>query len=300
VRRLFFFLLASSAVACAARPAPPPTVTKAVVAVAVPAPPPSPNAESCVGVSECTSVGAGLVQTDAAAAAIALGKACRAGEQASVDACALLAGILAGPNNDTKLTAGTARIGCNLYGADTGDKPARGAACAIWGEALRDGRGTEASAPRAVRAFDDGCKLGDSHACESAKDLRAELEKKDDAERIAEGVPDANMHFGSVSAKGVTLEGVACHADDGIAGLAGAPAFGKAFSEKKRLLDRCAGTAPHKARVRWTSMSGRMTDVKVISGDDPSNRCIERALTGSRAPLAGTCALSVAVGASKR
>jgi hypothetical protein len=35
-----------------------------------------------------------------------------------------------------------------------------------------------------------------------------------------------------------------------------------------------------------------MTDVKVISGDDPVNACIERALSGAPATVAGTCAAS--------
>jgi hypothetical protein len=42
-----------------------------------------------------------------------------------------------------------------------------------------------------------------------------------------------------------------------------------------------------------------MREVKVISGDDPSNRCIERALTGAPATVAGTCAASFDVGRAR-
>ena len=48
--------------------------------------------------------------------------------------------------------------------------------------------------------------------------------------------------------------------------------------------------------MRWTTSSGRISELKVVSGDDPSNRCIEKALKGVKTSIAGTCVASLDLG----
>lgn len=95
---------------------------------------------------------------------------------------------------------------------------------------------------------------------------------------------------------GVKVEQIACRSDSGVGGLFGSLALAKPFADKKRKLDACVKGAPRTARVRWTAKAGKMSDVKVISGDAPSNTCVERALTGAIATVPGTCAASVEIG----
>lgn len=105
-------------------------------------------------------------------------------------------------------------------------------------------------------------------------------------------VPGANMHVGRITADGTTVQDIACRTEGGgLGGLFGTLAIGKPFADRKGQLGRCV-KASHKTRVRWTAVGGKMTDVKVISGDDPVNACIERALSGAPATVAGTCAAS--------
>jgi hypothetical protein len=277
-------------------PAAPPTTSSAAVTPATTptTAPKGPTAESCDGIRECASVGIALAKKDDKAnARLALGKACT-GAVRSIDACAVLSG-LAEPDADPTFVADAAHNGCNVFGAEDGERDARAAACATWGSALRDGKGTDADEAKAVHAFEDGCKLGSESACDGAKTLRARAERREEAES---GVQGANLHIGSATLNGVTVEKVACRSNDGIGGLFGSIAVGKPFADKKRALDACAKGAPHKTRVRWTSSHGKMTEVKVISGDDPSNRCIERALTNAPTTVGGTCAASVDVGAA--
>jgi hypothetical protein len=100
------------------------------------------------------------------------------------------------------------------------------------------------------------------------------------------------MHVGRITADGTTVEDIACRTEGGgLGGLFGTLAIGKPFADRKGQLGRCV-KAPHKTRVKWTAVGGKMTDVKVISGDDPVNACIERALSGAPATVAGTCAAS--------
>jgi TPR repeat protein len=288
---LFLGLLS---VACggsqAVRPAPAPvTVTNARTKAADP---PAPTAETCDGIRECASVGLLLARArERPQAQIALGKACT-GTVRSIDACAVLAAMLEEDGADPAKLADVAHNGCNVYGAEDGERAARGTACAKWGAMLRDGRGTDVDPDRALRAFEDGCKLGSDTACAFAKDLETDQQKRTVATSGGNGVADANFTIGRLTANGVVVEDVSCHAAEGAAALA----IGKPFADKKKALDACTKGKPHKARVRWTSASGRMSDVKVVSGDDPSNRCIEKALKGAKSTVAGTCVASVDLG----
>jgi len=109
-------------------------------------------------------------------------------------------------------------------------------------------------------------------------------------------VPGANMHVSRVTTDGVTIENVDCRSEGGgLGGLLGTLVIGKPFADRKGQLDRCV-QGPHKTRVRWTGAGGKITDAKVISGDSPANPCIERALNGALAPVAGVCAASVEIG----
>jgi hypothetical protein len=109
-------------------------------------------------------------------------------------------------------------------------------------------------------------------------------------------VPGANMHVSQVTTDGVTIEKVDCRSEGGgLGGLLGTLVIGKPFADRKAQLDRCV-QGSHKTRVRWTAVGGKMTNVKVISGDNPANACIERALNGAMATVAGECAASVEIG----
>jgi hypothetical protein len=259
------------------------------------------TADTCDGIRECASIGLTLARArEHDKAVLALGKACT-GTVRSIDACAVLAAMLEADGADVNRLADVAHNGCNIYGADDGERAARGAACAKWGAMLRDGQGTAADSDRAMRAFDDGCKLGSEKACAAKRELDAELsrhtEPKDTMASSGGGVPDPNLTIGRVTTNGVTVEDISCRADGSVAAAFGSIAIGKPFAEKKKALDACVKGKSHKARVRWTtSSSGRMSEVKVISGDDPSNHCIEKALRGAKTPVPGTCAASVDLG----
>jgi hypothetical protein len=222
-------------------------------------------------------------------AELALGKAC-VGTVRSIDACAVLASML-DETAEPSRAADIAHNGCNVFGAEDGERAARGAACARWGAALRDGRGTDRDVDHALHAFDDGCKLGDERSCE-ARDVE---QVRRSATRSG-GVADANLQIGSLTTNGVTVDNVTCKSSSGGGGLLGSVAVGKPFADKKRSLDACVKGKSHTTRVRWTSRNGRMAKVEVISGDDSSNRCIEHALTGARSAVAGTCAASIDLG----
>lgn len=304
--RLALVLPAFALVACGSAPAPRPAAPqKAPVAAApstTPAPvapaPPAPTAETCDGIRECASVGIELNKRGDASARVALAKACT-GAVRSIDACAALTAIyLADEEVDPATLADAAQHGCISFGAEDGDKEARAVACATWGFLLRDGRGTAQDPEKALHAFDDGCKLGQPRACEARREMEEEARR---AEDVASGVPGANLRIASVQTNGVTVERIACRAEGGaLGGLFGSLAVGKPFADKKRQLDACAKGAPHTTRVRWTEKNGRMTAVTVISGDDRSNKCIERTLTGAVATVPGTCAASVDVGSAQR
>lgn len=129
------------------------------------------------------------------------------------------------------------------------------------------------------------------------KDLEEQQRKAADE---ASGVPGANLRVNNVTTNGVTVEQIACKSEGGAGlGLLGSLVLGKPFADKKTALDACAKT-PHKTRVRWVAKGGKMTEVKVISGDDPSNKCIERAMTGALSPVPGTCAATLEVGRAKK
>ncbi|HEY8078580.1 MAG TPA: hypothetical protein VIF62_30830 [Labilithrix sp.] len=286
-------------VACgASAPRPEPIAAPRVTSAPTPAPEtPAPTPETCEGIRECASVGLALARArEKHGAEIALAKACT-GTVRSIDACAVLVTFL-DDSTDLARRADIAHNGCNVYGADDGERAARGSACLAWGSALRDGRGAELDIDKALRAFDDGCKLGDDGACRARRDLDAELTRRRTAEAAAaSGVDGANLQIGSLTTNGVTVENIACRSSGGaLGGLFGSVALGKPFADKKKALDACVKRDAHKARVRWSTSNGRMSHVEVISGDDPSNRCIERALAGARTTAPGTCAASIDLG----
>jgi hypothetical protein len=308
--RFFLLSLASTStfvlLACggAARvPAPPapapaaaPSRAEAPSAEPAPAAPASPTAETCEGLRECATLGIDLKKRGDASARVALSKAC-AGAVRSIDACAVLTLLyLDDESVDAAVLADAARHGCATLGAEDGEKDARAKSCAALGVLFHEGKGVDKDLDRARRAFDDACKLGHARSCDAKREVDEDAQRAADA---ASGVPGANVRIGSVSTNGVTVEQIACRSE-GVGGLVGSLAIGKPFADKKRQLDGCAKGSPHKARVRWTEKNGRMSDVKVISGDDPSNKCIERVLTGSVATVPGTCAASVDLGAAKK
>jgi len=109
-------------------------------------------------------------------------------------------------------------------------------------------------------------------------------------------VPGANMHVQRVSTNGVSVEDVECRTEGaGLGGLFGAVVIGKPFADHKAQLDRCV-SGPHRTRVRWRGVGGKMTNVEVVSAAGPANACIERALTGAFSPVEGECAASVELG----
>lgn len=109
-------------------------------------------------------------------------------------------------------------------------------------------------------------------------------------------VPGSNLHVGTITTDGVTIENVACRSEGGgLGGLLGTLVIGKPFADRKSRLDQCV-SGPQKTRVRWSTANGRMANVQVISGDNPANACIKRALEGAVATVAGECAASLEIG----
>jgi hypothetical protein len=207
-----------------------------------------------------------------------------------IDGCARLAILLSeDANADSSAVAEAAQHGCSVLGSEASNRSIRGKACAIWGKALQDGIGVDKDPDRALSAFTEGCQVGESTACQGAKEIQ---EQKD----AATGVPGANMRVGRITTDGVTVEDIACKSEGGgLGGLLGSLVLGKPFADRKARLDACVKSR-HKTRVRWTAANGRMTNVEVISGDNPANRCIERAMSGAPATVVGVCAASVEIG----
>jgi hypothetical protein len=255
------------------------------------------TAETCEGVTPCAALGLALAKKGDPSARVALTKACT-GHVVHIDACAVLAAILdADPSAGAAAVVDAARSGCVPLADDDADKAARGKACATFGEALRNGKGVDKDVRTAERAFKSGCRLGDDHACAAGREMET---ARREAAADETGVPGANMTVGSITTDGATVRQIACRTEGGgLGGLFGSLALGKPFADKKKALDACAKGAPHETRVRWTGKGGRMTDVHVISGEHPSNKCVERALAGSLAPVAGTCAATVDIGKRK-
>ena len=109
-------------------------------------------------------------------------------------------------------------------------------------------------------------------------------------------VPAANLHVNSITTNGVTLENVVCRtAGGGLGSLLGTMVIGKPFVDRKSRLDRCV-TNPQKTRVRWSASGGKMTNVEVISANDPANQCIAKSLEGATAIVDGECAASLEIG----
>jgi len=100
----------------------------------------------------------------------------------------------------------------------------------------------------------------------------------------------------NVTTEGVTIENVACRTGGGgLGGLLGALVIGKPFADRKGRLDQCV-SGPTRIRVGWTASGGAMSKVALLSGPRSAAQCIQRALDGAMAPVAGQCAASLEIG----
>lgn len=245
---------------------------------------------TCDSPASCAELGATLADKgDRAGAKVALEKSCSGGVKV-IDGCARLAILLSeDTNSDPAALAVAAQHGCSAMGSEASNRAIRGKACVIWGKAQRDGLGAEKDLDRALTAFNEGCRIGESAACQGAKEIQ-------DQKDAATGVPGANMRVGRITTDGVTVEDIACKSEGGgLGGLLGSLVLGKPFADRKARLDACVKSR-HKTRVRWTAANGRMSNVEVISGAHPANACIQRAMSGAPATVNGVCAASVEIG----
>jgi hypothetical protein len=101
-------------------------------------------------------------------------------------------------------------------------------------------------------------------------------------------LPGANLTMGSLKADGVELKDISCKME-GALGLLGAIALGAGFSAKKTALDACSKGKVSETTVTWTAAGGKMSGVKAEGPDAKVNKCVEKALTGAKAPLPAVC-----------
>lgn len=216
----------------------------------------------------------------------------------SIDGCAwLVRAIRAQRRDDDGAAAETnaAKIGCSVLGATADNRELRADSCVAYGQALRASHDDGG----ALRAFRDACELGDRRACDAVKKLEPENDAPKVAEKpkVASDVDGANLNMTSMNVDGLLLRDISCRTEGGgIGGLFGGIALGAGFKARRAQLDACSPKETVETRVKWTGAGGRMTSVKATGKDPAVNKCVERALTGAVATIAGACAASVTHG----
>ena len=255
--------------------------------------PPAATADSCADAHTCASVGFDLAKRgENDRAVVALEKACALRH---VDACAALASLLQQQKDvNARHAAIIAHKGCEVDGATNETRPARGAACRVWGEALqRDSAAGPAAIESAFIAFDDACKLGDTRSCSLAHEL--------DEKRAFEA--DVKQHLGQASSRQqISTNGVssvvACRTETtGVTDPLDMFADQSLLTDRETALQACAVRGGPAVRLVWTAdASHKVTTVKVLSGDAALGSCIKQALMDTQARRAETCVASAHLG----
>jgi hypothetical protein len=125
---------------------------------------------------------------------------------------------------------------------------------------------------------------------------RRPVERKPDADRKPENEKPAPTAKSSLSASSMTVDGTSfasltCDLGGG-GGLLGPIAIAKGVSLQKSALDACV-KKPTETPIEVTSSAGTFAKVKATGPDASVNRCVERALKGKQAAIAGTCSMTV-------
>ncbi len=313
-------LILSSLAACGGELPPPPPVSAAPPSTPPVAPPvaPSPREAECATAEACHKVAEGkLAEKNLPGAREALTRSCHLKSTLScveggelwltepadktraaallahacsestkdADACAHLARLQSKSGEaDPRAVLATAEAGCKPGGATPERKKVRGDACVLLGEAHTLGRGTSVDPRKALAAYEEACKLGNDEGCKAQKALAK-----------PEIIPGANLHVEQMSGNGMSLKDIACKTD-GMAGMFGAMALVASFSPKKAQLDACSPKKKSEVTVFWTNKNSTMTDIHAKGPDAAQNKCVERALTGSKVAMPGTCAATVLIG----
>src|SRR5205814_702913 len=107
------------------------------------------------------------------------------------------------------------------------------------------------------------------------------------------GPAGANLHVGSMTVDGLTIEDLSCRADG--LGVFGSMLVVGGISKKKAALNACApkGDRP---RVEWTAAKGVVAKVKVKAATPAIEACVTKALSGTQAPFEGECAATLVLG----
>lgn len=102
----------------------------------------------------------------------------------------------------------------------------------------------------------------------------------------------ANLHVGSMSVDGLTLEDLACKADG--LGMLGSMIVVGSIAKKKAALNACGKGKP---RVTWTATKGTIGTVTVKADNNAKmEACVGKALKGTAAPFEGECAATLVLG----
>jgi len=107
-------------------------------------------------------------------------------------------------------------------------------------------------------------------------------------------VAGANLHVGSMTADGLTIDDLSCKADG--LGLFGALVVVGSLSKHKKALDACSAGGD-RARVEWAAAAGKMSQVKVKAKTPAVEKCLTKVLASAPAPFEGTCAATLVLGA---
>ena len=109
------------------------------------------------------------------------------------------------------------------------------------------------------------------------------------------GVPGANLHVDSITADGLRLSKLACKMDKGggLFAMVGTMAIPAGIAKRKDRLDACEAGKSGSTRVKWIGVSGKMTQVQVISSPAPAAACVIKALEGAPTTVSGACAATI-------
>lgn len=101
----------------------------------------------------------------------------------------------------------------------------------------------------------------------------------------------ANLHVGSMTVDGLTLQDVACHADG--LGLLGSMIVVGSIAKKKAALDACG---KGKTRIEWAASKGSVSKATAKGDNAKMDACVAKVLKGAVAPFEGECAATLVTG----
>lgn len=106
------------------------------------------------------------------------------------------------------------------------------------------------------------------------------------------GPPGANLHVGSMTVDGLTVEDLACRAEG--LGILGSMLVVGGLSKKKPALDACGKGKVH---VEWTATKGSVSKVTAKAENNAKvEACVAKVLKGTAAPFEGECTATVTIG----